>query len=205
MCHTSRPHHNHHNHHKAFDSRLPLFVQVSCGRTLVGGQWLTTRVRAPQGGDASDDSVRGGDTNGCRSHVPWQKRSTTPPAARGTTGGGWELLSTVPYAARRQPPGHGGRPRSTSLSATMRSCRPPGSGSFGRRRGICGAARRMTRSLPSMSLCCRWWNSQWKWTRSFANSCLRLPSRLSKYPSLLFLFVLSNARLCLSRSWWNSW
>ena len=56
-----------------------------------------------------------------------------------------------------------------------------------------------------MSLCCRWWNSQWKWTRSFAISCLRLPSRLSKCPSLLFLFVLFNARLCLSRSWWNSW
>ena len=54
-------------------------------------------------------------------------------------------------------------------------------------------------------LCCRWWNSQRKWTRSFAIPCLRLPSRLLKCPSLLFLFVVFNARLCLSRSWWNSW
>ena len=56
-----------------------------------------------------------------------------------------------------------------------------------------------------MSQRCRWWNSQRKWTLSFAISCLRLPSRLSKCPSLLFLFVLFFARLFLCRSWWNSW
>ena len=56
-----------------------------------------------------------------------------------------------------------------------------------------------------MSQRCRWWSSQRKWSLSFAISCLRLPSRLSKCPSLLFLFVLFIARLCLSRTWWNSW
>ena len=53
--------------------------------------------------------------------------------------------------------------------------------------------------------CCRWWNSRWKWTLSFAFLCLRLSSRLSTCPSLPFLVVLFSARLCLSRSWWNSW
>ena len=57
----------------------------------------------------------------------------------------------------------------------------------------------------SMSLCCRWWNSQWMCALSFAFPFLRLPSRLSKCPSLPFLVVLFSARLCLSRSWWNSW
>ena len=39
----------------------------------------------------------------------------------------------------------------------------------------------------------------------FFGVVLRLPSRLSMCPSLPFLFVLFSARLCLSRSWWNSW
>ena len=43
------------------------------------------------------------------------------------------------------------------------------------------------------------------WTLSFAFLCLRLSSRLSKCPSLPFLFVLFSVRLCLSRSWWNNW
>ena len=38
-----------------------------------------------------------------------------------------------------------------------------------------------------MSLCCRWWNSQWMCILSFAFPFLRLPSRLSKCPSLPFL------------------
>ena len=100
-----------------------LFARVSCGRTQVGGQRLTTLLRAPQGGDESDKSVRGGDTNGCRSHVPWPKHSTTPPGLRSATRAWWRKLSTVRYAARRQPPGHGGRARTTSPSTTI-MCSP---------------------------------------------------------------------------------
>ena len=59
-----------------------------------------------------------------------------------------------------------------------------GSGSFGRRRGICGAARRMSRSLPSMSQRCRWWNSQRKLTRSFENFVPAVAEQVIEVPKL---------------------
>ena len=38
-------------------------------------------ARAPRSGGVNDDSVRGGDTNGCRSHLPWQNHSTNSSGA----------------------------------------------------------------------------------------------------------------------------
>ena len=138
--------------------------------------------------------------NGCRSLWLWLQWSTI------RTG----PLRMTPYEARGQSP-------EPERGKSARSTKPYGDGrDFPRGRGQHLSSRCSRRGLwcstvasssscrLSMSLCFRWWNSLWKWTRSFAISCLRLPSRLSKCPSLLFLFVLFNARLCLSRSWWNS-
>ena len=96
------------------------------------------------------------------------------------------------FAPQRTAPGEGQGQRGGGDEALRRQkAPPPGSG-----RESCWL---------STSRCCRWWNSRWMWTLSFAFLCLQLSSRLPKCPSLSFLFVLFSERLCLSRSWWNSW
>ena len=139
--------------------------------------------------------------NGCRSLWLWLQWSTI------RTG----PLRTTPYEARRQSP-EPERWRSASCTTRRgaRSLLHRGRGqhlsSRCSRRGLwCSTVASSSSCRSLMSLCCRWWNSRWKWTLSFAFPYLRLPSRLLKCPSLPFLVVLFRARLCLSRSWWNSW
>ena len=139
--------------------------------------------------------------NGCRSLWLWLQWSTI------RTG----PLRTTPYEARRQSPEpeRGKSARSTKPYGDRRDF-PRGRGQHlssrcSRKGQWCSTAASSSSNRSLMSLCCRWWNSRWKWTLSFAFPYLRLPSRLSKCPSLPFLVVLFRARLCLSRSWWNSW
>ena len=112
------------------------------------------------------------------------------------------------FAPQRTAPGEGQGQRGGGAGPRLLH---RGSGRESRRipsrRGVSGStvASALSSCWLSTSQCCRWWNSRWKWTLSFAFLCLRLSSRLSKCPSLSFLFVLFSERLCLSRSWWNSW
>ena len=80
-----RPHHHHHHPQAACLERALFFVSGAC---------------------ESDDSVHGDDMNGCRSHVLWQRRSTTPPgpSLRRATRGWWRVPRTTPYEARTQSP-----------------------------------------------------------------------------------------------------
>ena len=54
---------------------------------------LVLTAQEPPDGGGSDDSVHGGDMNGCRSLVLWQRHFTTPPgpSLRRATRGWWRV------------------------------------------------------------------------------------------------------------------
>ena len=137
-------------------------------------------------GGGSDDSVHGGDMNGCRSLVLWQRHSTTPPgpSLRRATRGWWRVPRTTPYEARTQSQ----EPeRWRSASCTMRrgvgSLLHRGRGrlqfrSRDRRRGSSGTRGSAT-SWFSTPWCRRWMNSWWKFRclRSLWSTSLPRPLR----------------------------
>ena len=107
----------------------------------------------PLSGGSSDDSVHGGDMNGCRSHVLWQRHATTPPGPsfRRATRGWWRLPRTTPYQVRTQSPEHGGNGQ-----VQLRT--------LGRRSGYSATpwSRSSRPSCPcrlSLLLCRWWWTS----------------------------------------------